>query len=412
VTSSLNRWPGAFPAPGNDNVGMPQPENLAILRSIALIYVGASTFTRTWPGTRDGVAEIAVFAAATIILALWTLAETWPPGGRWQVLLARRYDLLPWAFGSIAVASGAISVLPSGGNFILLAIVAVAVISGSRPAAGWIVTMLAIAAIEAVGLPTGARGWVTLAYPGAVLVGLLLGLNRRAHRVQAEQAAALAARSEQLRDEQARTAALDERARIAREIHDVLAHSLGALGVHIQLAQAVLTDTHDEARAVELLGQARRMTADGLAETRRAVHALRGQTPPLAEGLAELSAEHQRRHGAPVNFQVTGEPRPLSPDAGLALTRTAQEALVNAAKHAPRLPVGVSLDYAEAGTSLVVTSQLRGSGDGQNEQQPTLATVNGGYGLTGMRERLLLLDGTLSAGPRGSDWVVEARVPR
>jgi signal transduction histidine kinase len=412
VTSILNRLPGAFPAPGNDNVGMPQPENLAILRSIALIYVGASTFTSAWPGARDGAAEIAVFAAATIILALWTVAETWPPGGeRWQGLLARRYDLLPWAFGIIAVASGAISVLRSGGNFILLAVVAVAVISGRRQAAGWMVTMLAIAAIEAVGLPTGARGWVTLAYPGAVLVGLLLGLNRRAHHIQVEQAAALTARSEQLRDEQARTAALDERARIAREIHDVLAHSLGALGVQIQLAQAVLTDTHDEARAVELLDQARRITTDGLAETRRAVHALRGQTPPLAEGLAELSAEHQRRHGSPVAFQVIGEPRPLSPDAGLALTRTAQEALVNAAKHAPRRPVRVSLDYAEAGTSLVVTSQLREPGGGENEQ-PALVTVNGGYGLTGMRERLLLLDGTLSAGPRGSDWVVEARVPR
>ena len=88
----------------------------------------------------------------------------------------------------------------------------------------------------------------------------------------------------------------------------MLAHSLGALGLHIQAAQAVLTRQHDEAQAVELLGQARRLAADGLNETRRAVHALRGETRPLPDGLAELSADHQRRHGARVTFEVSGEP--------------------------------------------------------------------------------------------------------
>jgi signal transduction histidine kinase len=90
-----------------------------------------------------------------------------------------------------------------------------------------------------------------------------------AYRVQADQEAALAARSEELHEGQARTAALNERARIAREIHDVLAHSLGALGVQIELARAVLTDQHDEARAAEFLDPARRMTSDGLASPAR-----------------------------------------------------------------------------------------------------------------------------------------------
>ena len=87
--------------------------------------------------------------------------------------------------------------------------------------------------------------------------------------MQAEQSAALLAKADQLREEQAKVAALDERARIAREIHDVLAHSLGAPGLHIQAAQAVLTRQHDEAQAVELPGQARRLAADGLNQTRR-----------------------------------------------------------------------------------------------------------------------------------------------
>jgi signal transduction histidine kinase len=178
-------------------------------------------------------------------------------------------------------------------------------------------------------------------------------------------------------------------------------------------------------RAVEVLDQAHRMAIDGLAETRRAVHALRGDTLPLPAGLAQLSADHQRQHGAPVTFEVSGEPRPLTPDAGLAITRTAQEALVNTAKHAPHQPVGIRLDYAAADTSLRVTNQLsmddhaavtRTTGSRATGRPATgdtgLATVNGRYGLAGMRERLLLLDGTLSAGRCGGTWVVEARVPQ
>jgi signal transduction histidine kinase len=376
------------------------------VRSAAFVYVGVGTFNARWPGAANGIAQIVAFAVAGLILVLWALAER-PQAARWH---ADRW--LPWGFGVMAVTSGAVIALPGGSNFIVLTVIAVmAAATRTGPAAAWIVAALGAAAAEVVGLARGVSDWDTVVYPAGLLVAVLLGLNRRAERMRAEQASTLAARSEQLREEQARAAALDERTRIAREIHDVLAHSLGALGLQIQLAQAVLTDTHDEGRAVELLDQARRMAADGLRETRRAVHALRGQTPPLPEGIADLSSDHQRRHGAPVDFQVTGEPRPLPPDAGLALTRTAQEALVNAAKHAPRQAVQIRLDYSGADTSLVVTSRLR-EDNHDDGRQPALSTVNGGYGLTGMRERLLLLDGTLSAERRGADWVVEARVPQ
>ncbi|HUC56392.1 MAG TPA: sensor histidine kinase, partial [Streptosporangiaceae bacterium] len=118
---------------------------------------------------------------------------------------------------------------------------------------------------------------------------------------------------------------------------------------------------------------------------------------------------HQRRHGAPVRFEVNGEPRPLSPDVGLAITRAAQEALVNTAKHAPCQPIEMQLDYTGSTTRLVVSNHLTEPGD--SDLSPALTTVNGGYGLAGMRERLLLLNGALSAGRKGSDWVVEATVP-
>src|ERR1700683_1469209 len=122
------------------------------------------------------------------------------------------------------------------------------------------------------------------------------------------------------------------------------------------------------------------------------------------------AATPQRRHGARVTFEVTGAPRSLPPDAGLAIARTAQEALVNTAKHAPHQPVEIRLDYAAPGPSLKVTNSLEP--DGRAGDEAGLATVNSGYGLAGMRERLLLLDGTLSAGRAGSDWIVVAKVPQ
>jgi signal transduction histidine kinase len=304
-----------------------------------------------------------------------------------------------------------------GGEFEIQAVLAaLTAASDTSLAAGLSVVGAGILACEVMGL-LGAGAATTLEHPAILLVAWLVGRDLLARQVKAEQSAALLAKADQLRaeqaklaEEQSKVAALDERARIAREIHDVLAHSLGALGLQLQAAQAVLTTQHDEARAVELLAQARRLATDGLNETRRAVHALRGQTRPLADGLAELSAEHQRRHGARVTFEVSGEPRPLPPDAGLALTRAAQEALVNTAKHAPRQPVEIRLDYADACTSLAVTNHL--GEDAPGDHEPGLATVNGGYGLAGMRERLLLAGGTLNAGRNGSDWTVVARVPR
>ena len=188
-------------------------------------------------------------------------------------------------------------------------------------------------------------------YPLLIAATLSLGRNRRSYRVQAEQAAALLEQYERLRAEQRRADVLDERTRIAREIHDVLAHSLGALGIQIQAAKAVLTDQRDIDRAVEVLSTAQRMAADGLTETRRAVHALRVDSLPLGDELAAVVETHRQRYQVPVAFETAGAARPLPPDASLALLRTVQEALVNAAKHAPGEPIAVRLDYGQGDVS-------------------------------------------------------------
>ena len=142
--------------------------------------------------------------------------------------------------------------------------------------------------------------------PLLIAVCAMFGLQRRSYRVQAEQSAALLAQHERLRAEQRRADVLDERARIAREIHDVLAHSLGALGIQIQAAKAMLTDHGDVDRAVEALATAQRMAADGLTETRRAVHALRVDTLPLGEELAAVADTHRQRYHVPVTLETSG----------------------------------------------------------------------------------------------------------
>ena len=103
---------------------------------------------------------------------------------------------------------------------------------------------------------------------------------------------------------------------------------------------------------------------------------------------------------------------PLPVDHVLPLFRTAQEALTNAAKHAPAQPAEVTLTYEDDHVTLTVGNPLGDLDPQRADDRPRFATVNGGYGLTGMRERLLLLDGTLNAGVKDGRWVVSARVPR
>jgi signal transduction histidine kinase len=239
-----------------------------------------------------------------------------------------------------------------------------------------------------------------LGYP-VVLLGLaLVGRYRRAYRIQTEQAEALLAETRRAQLESERAAALTERSRIAREIHDVLAHSLGALGIQLQAAEVMLSEQQDTAGALRSLASARRLVEEGLTETRRAVRALRTDAPPLPDALAALLDD---RPGA---LSVSGVPYPLEPAAGLTLLRVAQEAVTNAAKHADGNPATIALEYTDVGVELRVQNALP---DAVAVERPDSA---GGYGLAGMHERLRLIDGELHAGPVGDRWVVRARVTR
>ena len=370
------------------------------VRTAALAGVGVSVFS----GQGPTVPVILAFAVVCLTMALWALIEnpaTYRP---------HFPGLLPYALAAVTVACGIGSVAPGGGALALFGVIAtISAGSDTGVLISWAIAGVGVLAVEIASLVAHTSAWITIGYPVLLLVGLLIGYNRQAYRVQAEQSAALLAKAEELREERDEVATLHERNRIAREIHDVLAHSLGALGVQLRAASAVLTDRRDVERAVELLEQAQRLTSDGLTETRRAVHALRTDTPALPDGLAELGAVHERRHHTPVTVLVDGEARALSVDADLAFVRTAQEALVNAAKHAPRQPIDVHLRYGDGSTTLAVTNTLCDAGTNTARD---LESVNGGYGLTGMRERLMLLRGTLSARSHDGSWIVNAQVPQ
>jgi signal transduction histidine kinase len=370
-----------------------------LIRVTGFTVIGIVALINPPHSASEQAIQIACFSAVGLALAAWIAADVSP---------RYRAQGLPVALGVMAVAGGAAAVTGGGGETLVAFACTAAFWAASET---YLRTTIAVAAAGIVSI------WVTGAFVGMnfgtwagdpllIAVCTMFGLQRRSYRVQAEQSAALLAQHERLQAEQRRADVLDERTRIAREIHDVLAHSLGALGIQIQAAKAMLTDRGDVDRAVSALTTAQRMAADGLTETRRAVHALRVDTVPLGEELAALVDTHRQRYQIPVTLETSGAARALPPDAVLALLRAAQEAMVNAAKHAPGQRIAVRLNYGDNDVRLSVVNDL--NGDGALVRRPD---SGGGYGLTGMRERLRLLNGTLQAGPRESEWAVTAELP-
>ncbi|WP_250029287.1 sensor histidine kinase [Paractinoplanes maris] len=258
----------------------------------------------------------------------------------------------------------------------------------------------ALIVVLLVGLRIAGHGpTALLTHPALIILVVLFSLHRREHRLRAEQTELLLEQTSRTQEAQARAAALDERTRIARELHDVLAHSLGALAVQLEVAEAQLTEKGNVTAAGERVRRARRLAADGMIEARSAVAALRADVPPLARALGDLIAVHRENFAATATLRVAGTPRALPSGAEVSLQRTPREALTNAARHAPGAPVTVTLDYAGTAVRLTVENPATGSETGP------------GYGLTGARERLALVGGTLEAGMADGTWRVTAEVP-
>jgi signal transduction histidine kinase len=248
----------------------------------------------------------------------------------------------------------------------------------------------------------------------AISLGYRLGA--KLERLNAERQEALRAREIALEENaglhmqlltQAREAGvLDERQRVAREIHDTVAQGLA--GIIAQLHAADSTDDETERR--RHLDSAAELARESLAEARRTVRAIGPptlETAQLSEALEELSAKWSRSHGVPVETATAGEARPLHPEVEVTLLRIAQEALTNIAKHAEARRVGITLTYMEDQLALDVRDDGRGF---RPERAETGARH--GYGLAAMRQRVDRIEGrlTIESEP-GRGTVVSASVP-
>ena len=272
------------------------------------------------------------------------------------------------------------------------------------------ITAATVASFLATGLATGAPAESLIGYSLAFIGLWAIGLTRHGYLMRAELAEQALAETRRAREAETEAAALAERARIAREIHDVLAHSLAAVSVNLEAAEALLgtlpTGRPELGKAIECIGRASVFTKEGLADARRAILALRDDAAPLSDQLAELVKEYSTDGDVPVDLVITGAPRPVPAEASLAVYRTAQEALTNARKHAPGQPVRLTLDYAPAELTMRVVNPLP-----TLDTERPLAASGTGYGLTGLRERAALSGGTLTAGPADGEWRVSLRIP-
>jgi signal transduction histidine kinase len=284
------------------------------------------------------------------------------------------------------------------------------------PASASGLCLASVIMLGGVGLATGHKAGSFGVYAAALFAITLGGVTRGQYLAQLRQSGLLVAQTKQTEVEQARTAALRERTRIAREIHDVLAHSLGALTVQLDAADAVLTAGQDASRAQRHVARARRLAVDGLAEARQAIRALRSGVDPLPEQLSRLCDEYQVGTGGKATLIVTGPPRQLSADAELTVFRTAQEALSNARKHGSLTAVDVRLAYGQRDLVLTIIDRKDPELEPETDPDPdpeadsSLAATGGGYGLAGLSERAALVDGVLSAGPDQAGWIVRLRL--
>jgi signal transduction histidine kinase len=211
----------------------------------------------------------------------------------------------------------------------------------------------------------------------------------------------------QLHQSRSREALMEQRQRIARDVHDLVAHSLTVVLLHLTAARLALE--RDPREAAATLAETEGLGRQALTEVRRVVEVLRADdarevegTPPGVEDLPALVAR-LRGAGMAVDLHVEGDQGQLRPSTGLALYRVAQEALSNAARHAPGAPVEVRLRVLDGEARLSVRDRaLAGA---------AAAADGGGHGVAGMRERVGLLGGTLRAGPADPGWVVECVIP-
>jgi signal transduction histidine kinase len=277
--------------------------------------------------------------------------------------------------------------------------------TGNRRALG----LLAIVVGIALAIPLGIEGTKSgdLLLTGVIYVAFFLsGTSMRNRRLYLDELETRAATHEQERDEEAKRAVADERLRIAQELHDVVAHSMGVIAVQAGVGAHVIDDDPDEAkRSLESIATTSRST---LTEIRRLLGVLRDdgaagyQPAPGLGDLPRLVADLDNA-GLPVDVRVEGSRAEVPPGVDLTGYRIVQEALTNVLKHAGPAHATVVVAYEPGALRLEITDDGRGVNG---------RTTGGGHGLMGMRERVGVYGGSLETGARpGGGFGVVARLP-
>ncbi|TDN45319.1 signal transduction histidine kinase [Curtobacterium flaccumfaciens] len=368
-----------------------------------------------------------VWVVGAVALAAWALREF---GRTSRVLVVA---------GVVMIAAGAVTVVPTDSLMIVPVIVGVVLLGANLRVPIWVAAVAALAAIVVIAVSATiehASVQFVLGTSGGMLLGVLIGFSRRQFRVAAE-------RAREAEREQQRAALLADRSRAARDIHDVLAHSLGGLVLQLDAVEALL-EAGRVADATQRAGEARALAADGLAEAHRAVHALRDDTAdgdaagdaagdgaddgagtddaaPAAEPTTSADASHPGaaiRSSRPATDPGTGLTGLLDAHRSFggtvvthgdttlsvldaahraAVVQVVREALSNARRHAPGRPVSLSVIRDGDAVDVVVANPLAG----------------GGHGLLGMRERFdeLGSGATVEAERSDDEFVVAMHLP-
>ena len=339
---------------------------------------------RRWP--------VPVFIATALAsLAYYTIGFSDGPG--WIALFVALYTLTAYGDGrrSVAIAGVGITVL----------------------ATGW---LIAAADIE----PRAAIGWVFFRIAASVMAAAL-GESVRSRRVVAAEALERARQAERTREEEARSRVGAERLRIAREVHDTVAHAIAIINVQAGVT-AYLLDKRPE-RAREALVAIEQTSAQALHEMRAVLGVLRdsdnGRVPHPGLGQVNELTAIAREAGLYVKLDVTSSTTPLPSAVDHTVYRILQESITNVIRHVGPTRVTVALDYGTDVLEVRVTDEggRDASGNDAGGPQPAAGTVNGssaepGRGIVGMRERCGLLGGELTAGPRPcGGFEVKARLP-
>ncbi|MEU8825349.1 histidine kinase [Streptomyces sp. NPDC048636] len=358
----------------------------------AVIVAGIVTI-RPMDFSGRGLGVVLLFLVNCAVMAARLLPEN---------LLPERFSLA-WMLSGILAAAALIGVSRTGTAY-LFAFFLAAYIGyrlDTRPALALAVacSLLCGGALALGGGPDAPSMVVGFAAGAPVLAGIA-GRSRN----QATQAVIAAAEaSEHAARAEARTAVLTERGRIARDIHDVLAHALAGVNMQLELVDALI-DTGDLDKVRAATGKAHSLVKDSLRQAQWTVHALREDSLPLVESLAAMLESSGHRNA----LTVTGTVPELPAQVTQGLLRIAQEALTNATRHAPGGVVSAQLTYSGRSTTLVIRN-------GPATERVTEGWGSG-MGLIGMRERVALLGGTITTGPvtTGADrggWQVEAVIP-